>query len=100
MTSWKSASVSAAVDDEWAVVNAIAAGDPARALVETDRRLDRGDSPHALVGQLRWWVSARLAESDAGRVPAARRRAAADGPGAQELRWRRAHAGRTVWSSN
>ncbi len=56
------------VEDEWAVVNAIAAGDAARALREAAARLDRGDSPHQLVGQLRWWVSARLAEADAGRV--------------------------------
>jgi DNA polymerase-3 subunit delta len=60
-----------AVDDEWGVVNAIANGDPARALAALDQRLDRGDSPHALVGQLRWWVSQRLAESDPGRVKAA-----------------------------
>jgi DNA polymerase-3 subunit delta len=60
-----------AVDDEWGVVNAIAGGDPARALVEVGRRMERGDSPHALVGQLRWWVAARLAEGDPGRVPAA-----------------------------
>jgi DNA polymerase-3 subunit delta len=60
-----------AVDDEWAVVNAIANGDVARALAALDLRLDRGDSPHALVGQLRWWVSQRLAESDPGRVKAA-----------------------------
>lgn len=57
-----------AVDDEWAIVNAIAAGDAASALRETAKRLDRGDSVHALVGQLRWWVSARLAPSDARRV--------------------------------
>jgi DNA polymerase III delta subunit len=56
------------VDDEWAVVNAIGAGDAGRALVELGRRLDRGDSPHALMGQLRWWVSTRLAEGDADRV--------------------------------
>jgi len=60
-----------AVDDEWAVVNAIANGDPARALLETGKRLDRGDSPHAFVGQLRWWVSARLAEGDPSRVKGA-----------------------------
>jgi DNA polymerase-3 subunit delta len=59
------------VDDDWAVVNAIADGDPARALLETGRRLDRGDSPHQLLGQLRWWVSSRLAEADAGRVKGA-----------------------------
>lgn len=56
------------VDDEWAVTNAIAAGDAAGALVELGRRLDRGDSVHALVGQLRWWVSNRLAPADGARV--------------------------------
>lgn len=54
--------------DDWAVVNAIADGDAARALRETAARLDRGDSVHALVGQLRWWVSARLAEEAPDRV--------------------------------
>ena len=58
----------ASVDDEWGVVNAIADGNAARALSEVGRRLDRGDSPHGLVGQLRWWVSARLAESEPARV--------------------------------
>ncbi len=56
------------VDDEWGVVNAIADGNAARALDETARRLDRGDSPHQMLGQLRWWVSARLAEADESRV--------------------------------
>lgn len=56
------------VEDEWAVVNAIAAGDAGRAVREAAARLDRGDSPHALVGQLRWWVATRLAEADANRV--------------------------------
>jgi DNA polymerase-3 subunit delta len=65
------ASASDAVEDEWAVVNAIAAGDSARALVETGRRLDRGDSAHALLGQLRWWVAQRLAADDPSRVRAA-----------------------------
>jgi hypothetical protein len=31
-------------------------------------RFDRGDSPHALVGQLRWWVSQRLAPAAPERV--------------------------------
>jgi DNA polymerase-3 subunit delta len=57
-----------AVEDEWAVVNAIAAGNAAMALAETGRRFDRGDSAHALVGQLRWWVSAKLAAAEPGRV--------------------------------
>jgi DNA polymerase III delta subunit len=55
-------------DDDWAVTNAIANGDPARALAETGRRLDHGDSPHQLVGQLRWWVSNRLVQGDPSRV--------------------------------
>jgi DNA polymerase-3 subunit delta len=56
------------VEDDWALVNAIANGSPARALIEAGRRMDRGDSPHQLLGQLRWWVSARLAEGDPSRV--------------------------------
>ena len=55
-------------DDPWAIVNAVADGDPGRALREVGRRLDRGDSPHALLGQLRWWVSSRLVEGDPSRV--------------------------------
>jgi DNA polymerase III delta subunit len=54
--------------DDWAVVNAIGDGDAARALRETALRFDRGDSPHAMVGQLRWWVSQRLAASAPDRV--------------------------------
>lgn len=64
-------SADTSVDDEWGVTNAIAAGDAARGLAEVARRFDRGDSPHALVGQLRWWVSNRLAEADGARVKAA-----------------------------
>jgi len=64
------ASIAVQVDD-WAVVNAIADGNVARALSEVDARLDRGDSPHGLVGQLRWWVSQRLAQGAPDRVPAA-----------------------------
>lgn len=60
-----------AVEDDWAVVNAIAAGNAALALAETGRRFDRGDSAHALVGQLRWWVSAKLAPAEPGRVKTA-----------------------------
>ena len=59
------------VEDEWAVVNAISNGDVARALKELGRRMERGDSPHALVGQIRWWVSNRLVEGDPNRVRAA-----------------------------
>jgi DNA polymerase-3 subunit delta len=59
---------SVGVVDDWAVVNAIADGDAARALADLDRRLDRGDSVHQIVGQLRWWVSQRLAPADPSRV--------------------------------
>ena len=54
--------------DDWAIVNAIGDGDAARALRETALRFDRGDSPHAMVGQLRWWVSQRLAPTAPERV--------------------------------
>jgi len=57
--------------DDWGVVNAIGDGDLPRALRETTARFDRGDSVHALVGQLRWWVSARLSASAPDRVKAA-----------------------------
>lgn len=57
--------------DDWAVVNAIGDGDAARALRETGLRFERGDSPHALVGQLRWWVSTRLSAASPDRVKAA-----------------------------
>jgi len=57
-----------AVEDPWALVTAIGNGDAKGALKELVRRLDNGDSPHAVLGQLRWWVSARLVERDAGRV--------------------------------
>ena len=56
------------VQDDWAVTNALGAGDAARGLRELALRLERGDSPHAIVGQLRWWVSNRLAESSPDRV--------------------------------
>jgi DNA polymerase-3 subunit delta len=61
-------SATTAVDDDWAVPNALAAGNAALALAEVGKRLDRGDSPHGIVGQLRWWVSNRLVEGDASRV--------------------------------
>lgn len=57
--------------DDWAVVNAIGDGDAARALREAALRFDRGDSPHQLVGQLRWWVSTRLSTVAPDRVKSA-----------------------------
>jgi DNA polymerase-3 subunit delta len=64
-------SVDVSVEDDWALVTAVGEGDCARALREAARRLDRGDSAHAVVGQLRWWVSVRLAEAAPARVWAA-----------------------------
>lgn len=61
-------SLETAVDDAFAVVNAIGDGDVARALRETALRLDRGDSVHMLVGQLRWWVSTKLSQTAPQRV--------------------------------
>ena len=57
--------------DDWAVVNAIGDGDVARALRETGFRFDRGDSPHQLLGQLRWWVSQQLVRNSPDRVRSA-----------------------------
>lgn len=54
--------------DDWAVINAIGDGDVAKALRALALRFDRGDSPHGIVGQLRWWVSSRLAEAEPDRV--------------------------------
>ena len=62
------AATTLSVDDEWAVVNAIGDGDAARALRETAIRLERGDSPHMMVGQLRWWVSSKLSQFKPDRV--------------------------------
>ena len=57
--------------DDWAVVNAIGDGDVGRALRETALRFDRGDSPHQLLGQIRWWVSQTLAKGAPERVKSA-----------------------------
>lgn len=54
--------------DDWAVINAIGDGDAGRALRALALRFDRGDSPHGIVGQLRWWASSRLAEAEPDRV--------------------------------
>lgn len=57
--------------DDWGMTNAIGDGDAAKALREVALRFDRGDSPHQMVGQLRWWVSNRLVEAAPERVKAA-----------------------------
>jgi DNA polymerase III delta subunit len=62
------AAIGTYVEDEWAVVNAIADRRPDRALRQVALRLDRGDSVFALLGQLRWWVTAKLAQSEPARV--------------------------------
>lgn len=54
--------------DDWAVTNAIENGDPAKALRALALRLENGDSPHGIVGQLRWWVSSKLAAAEPDRV--------------------------------
>ncbi len=54
--------------DDWAIINAIGEGDAGKALRALAMRLERGDSPHGIVGQLRWWVSTRLAEAEPDRV--------------------------------
>lgn len=57
--------------DDWGLTNAIEAGDAARALREVALRFERGDSPHGMVGQLRWWVSNKLVNGAPERVKAA-----------------------------
>jgi DNA polymerase-3 subunit delta len=59
------------VTDDWGLVNALEAGNVAKALRDLTLRFDRGDSPHAIVGQLRWWVSSKLVQIDPRRVPSA-----------------------------
>lgn len=54
--------------DDWAVTNAIEGGDAGRALRALGLRFENGDSPHGIVGQLRWWVSTKLAEGEPDRV--------------------------------
>ena len=54
--------------DDWGLTNAIESGDAAKALREVALRFDRGDSPHGMVGQLRWWVSNKLVNGAPERV--------------------------------
>lgn len=54
--------------DDWAVTNAIENGDAGKALRALSLRFENGDSPHGIVGQLRWWVSTKLAEGEPDRV--------------------------------
>jgi DNA polymerase III delta subunit len=52
--------ISTAGGDAWALTNAIQDGNAAIALKEIGTRIERGDSPHMILGQLRWWVSNKL----------------------------------------
>ena len=61
-------SAGAGAIDQWGIVNAIEAGDAGRALRELAVRFEHGESPFALIGHLRWWVSSKLAEGDPDRV--------------------------------
>lgn len=57
--------------DDWGVTNAIQANDAAQALRQLRLALDGGAVPYMVLGQLAWFVRARLVESGPGRVPAA-----------------------------
>jgi DNA polymerase III subunit delta len=59
------------VQDDWGLTNAIGGGNAPQALREVALRFERGDSPHMMVGQLRWWVSNRLADGAPERVKTA-----------------------------
>jgi len=54
--------------DPWALTNAIRDGAAGKALHELGMKLDAGEYPPMILGQLRWFVSNRMAPS---RVPAA-----------------------------
>jgi DNA polymerase-3 subunit delta len=53
----------AALQDDWALTNAIEAGDTASALRQLALTLDEGSPPEKILGQLGWLVRARLARS-------------------------------------
>ena len=56
--------------DAWAMTNAMERGDPGRALHELEMKLDAGEYPVMILGQLGWYVRTRM--------PAAKARAAVD----------------------
>jgi len=57
--------------DDWAVTNAIAAGDAAAALRHVALMIENGSSPFQMLGQLGWWVRSRMAQVAPERVGAA-----------------------------
>ncbi len=57
--------------DDWAVTNAIAAGDAAAALRHVHLMIENGSSPFQMLGQLGWWVRSRMAQAAPDRQGAA-----------------------------
>jgi len=56
--------------DDWAVTNAIAAGDAATALRHVHLMIDNGSSPFQMLGQIGWWVRSKMGQSAPERVAA------------------------------
>jgi DNA polymerase III subunit delta len=57
--------------DDWAVTNAIAAGDAAAALRHVDLMIENGSSPFQMLGQLGWWIRTKMAQVAPERTAAA-----------------------------
>ena len=57
--------------DDWAVTNAIAAGDAAAALRHVQLMIENGSSPFQMLGQLGWWVRTKMTQVAPARVAAA-----------------------------
>ena len=57
--------------DDWAVTNAIAAGDAAAALRHVQLMIENGSSPFQMLGQLGWWVRTKMMQVAPARVAAA-----------------------------
>lgn len=57
--------------DDWAVTNAIAAGDAATALRHVALMIENGSSPFQMLGQLGWWVRSKMPQVAPDRVGAA-----------------------------
>ena len=57
--------------DDWAVTNAIAAGDAAAALRHVQLMIENGSSPFQMLGQLGWWVRTKMMQVAPARVGAA-----------------------------
>jgi DNA polymerase-3 subunit delta len=61
----------AALQDDWAIANAIEAGQAAEALRQLALTLESGGVSYQILGQLAWFVREKLVVSDPRRVPAA-----------------------------